>query len=90
MTGPEAVDSAEEEVVDVVVAVDEDHVDHLADVGARLREAGMAVDEELPVVGTIPGSVAASRISAISAVRGVSVVEPARRIQIPPPESETQ
>jgi hypothetical protein len=60
---------------EIVVSVDPERA---ADVAERLRAAGMEVTEVLLAIGVVTGSAPASR------------VEPARRIDLPPPDSPVQ
>ena len=78
------------ERVSVVVSVDDDHLDSVAEVAERLRGAGMQVEEAMDSIGMVTGSVAPSRVPALAAVEGVGEVEPERQYQLPPPESDLQ
>ena len=72
---------------EIVVAVDPQQA---PDVVERLREAGMAVDQALLTTGVVTGSVSAARSADIPRVEGVIAVEPARRYNLPPPDSPVQ
>jgi hypothetical protein len=76
--------------VPVIVSVDDEHLDRIDHVAARLREAGMRVGRSLATIGTITGSVPASKLSAIRVTEGVAAVEPQREVQLPPPDSPVQ
>jgi hypothetical protein len=76
--------------VPIIVSVDDEHLDHMEHVAARLREAGMRVERSLATIGTITGSAPASELSAVRATEGVASVEAAREVQLPPPDSPVQ
>jgi hypothetical protein len=60
-------------------------------VAAALREAGLRLDAALPATGVITGAVEdQATIASIAAVAGVAAVEPARDVQLPPPDAPTQ
>jgi hypothetical protein len=79
-----------EQQVALTVSVDDEHLDDLPKVAARLREAGMQVERALPTIGTITGSVPASKLHAVRATEGVADVEESREYQLPPPDSPIQ
>lgn len=76
--------------VDVVVTVDDGHVDRLADVVARLQAAGMDVRDTLDAIGAVTGTVDESRLAALGDVDGVEHVERSRQYRVAPPESPIQ
>lgn len=73
--------------VGVVLAVDPDR---FAEVVEALRQAGLTVTGEQPVLGTLSGTVAEDRIPALEAVDGVDSVDRDRTVQLPPPDSPIQ
>ncbi|NGO43327.1 hypothetical protein [Streptomyces ureilyticus] len=73
--------------VGVILAVDPDR---FAEVVEALRQAGLTVTGEQPVLGTLSGTVAEDRIPALEAVDGVDSVDRDRTIQLPPPDSPIQ
>jgi hypothetical protein len=75
------------EPVRVVVAVDPDRY---ADVVERLRTAGLHVDEQWPITGTLSGHLAREALAAARAVDGVLGVEEPRTFRIAPPGSPVQ
>jgi hypothetical protein len=79
-----------EEPVDVVVAVDDRHVEQIHDVAARLKEQGLDVERTGNITGTVTGRVLRSKIRALKEVEGVSAVEESARFQLPSPESQVQ
>jgi hypothetical protein len=76
--------------INVSVAVDEAHLDHIFEVAQNLRETGMSVDRVMDRVGVIVGSCEEGKLDALARVEGVDSVEPEREIQIPPPDSNLQ
>lgn len=73
--------------VGVVLAVDPDR---FAEVVEALRRAGLTVNGEQPIVGTLSGTVAEERIPALEAIDGVESLDRERTIQLPPPDSPIQ
>lgn len=74
----------------LTVSVKDEYAGALDEVAERLRSAGMEVEEVLPALGAVTGSAEDSRLVALAEVEGVSDVEPARTIQLPPPDSPVQ
>ncbi|MDQ3403179.1 MAG: hypothetical protein M3548_07255 [Actinomycetota bacterium] len=80
-----------EPIEHVLVTVDDAALSRLAEVVARLRDAGMVIEKVMEPVGTITGSVPADTLDALRAVSGVEIVErQARSFGIPAPESDIQ
>ncbi|WP_328769906.1 hypothetical protein [Streptomyces sp. NBC_00286] len=73
--------------VGVIIAVDPDR---FAEVVEALRQAGLTVTGEQPILGTLSGTVAEDRIPALEAVDGVDSVDRDRTVQLPPPDSPIQ
>lgn len=78
------------DLMEVVVSVDDAHLPALADVVAELESAGMVVDQTMAVLGTVAGRVPQARLDDLGHVEGVAGIEPARRYQLPPPDSDVQ
>jgi hypothetical protein len=74
----------------VNISVADDWLERFPDVVDALKQAGLTVDQELEVVGIVSGVVDPARLADLARVPGVLAVEPARTIQLPPPESEIQ
>lgn len=74
----------------VTVAVDDDHLEAIADVADALRSRGMQVSQVLDTVGIITGSVPDGQERSLQTVDGVVGVEQASRFQLPPPDEPVQ
>jgi hypothetical protein len=71
---------------EVMVTVDESHLDRIDEVVQALRDSGMQVDQVADVV--IVGHV--EDAERLAEVGGVMSVEPTHRFQLPPPDAEVQ
>ena len=77
--------------IDVSVLVADSHLKVMDGVAAALREAGLRHDQALPSAGVITGAVDdETALELLAAVDGVSAVEPARSVGIPPPDAPVQ
>jgi hypothetical protein len=74
----------------VTVTVADSHAGDLADLVAQLALAGLQVEQVLPAVGVITGSVEESQVAQIAALPGVAAVEQQTRFQLPPPDAGVQ
>ena len=75
----------------ITVTVTEDQQPDIHELADRLRAAGMRVDQVLPAVGVITGSVSSSsQRSLIEQQTGVAAVEDETLFQIAPPDSDIQ
>jgi hypothetical protein len=78
-------------LIDVSILIADDHLEAIDDVAAALREAGLRRDQTLPSAGVITGAVDdAAALESMAAVKGVTAVEPARSVGIPPPDAPVQ
>jgi hypothetical protein len=75
---------------DVNVAIADEHLDDVSAVLRRLTAAGLEVHRTLPTIGTVTGAIDQDRLDALREVEGVTAVEQAREVGVPPPESEIQ
>jgi hypothetical protein len=75
---------------DVTVTVADSHREDIDAVARALELAGMQVEQILPVLGIITGSVAEEQIAALEAVEGVAAIERQTNFQLPPPDAEVQ
>jgi len=77
--------------LNVVVSVDEARLKDFADVLQEMAEAGLHIENEMAVLGTVSGSVDDPRgLSRLRRVKGVAHVERCRQFQIAPPNAEIQ
>lgn len=74
----------------VNVAVSSDYLSRFSDVVERCRVAGLEVEQVLPMIGVITGTVDAQKLAQIQKVEGVNAVEEQTEYQLPPPESDLQ
>jgi hypothetical protein len=80
-------ESTQSAPVGVILAVDPDR---FVEVVMALRQAGLTVTSEQPILGTLSGTVTEDRIPALEAVDGVESVDRERTTQLPPPDSPIQ
>ena len=66
---------SEPSLLDVLVTVDDRHLDDLESVARSLAEAGLTVETILELSGTVAGSVPADRLELLRAVKGVESVD---------------
>jgi hypothetical protein len=77
--------------VEVTVLVDDEHVGAIDDVAASLQAHGFELGEVLAETGVITGRLPdAARTAALEEVDGVTAVEVARTVRLPPPDAPTQ
>ncbi|MBE9124625.1 MULTISPECIES: ketohydroxyglutarate aldolase [unclassified Coleofasciculus] len=76
--------------INVSVSLDDEHIDQILEVAHNLESAGMKVENMMSGIGVLTGSCDSEKIEVLARVEGVSAVEPERRVQIAPPESEIQ
>jgi hypothetical protein len=74
----------------VSVSVADEHLDRFSEVLDQLTKAGLNVEQSLPAIGVVTGSVDSSKLAALKKVKGVSAVEQQQSFQIAPPESPIQ
>lgn len=72
------------------VSVSDSHMDRLADVAEAAARAGMDVEQRLPQVGVLTGTIDEDRLQALQGVPGVQHVEEEREVGIAPPDSRLQ
>ena len=59
-------------------------------VAEQLRAAGMTVEQILPAIGVITGTIAAETRTVLAELPGVLAVEPEQTFELPPPDSDIQ
>ncbi|MFP2924585.1 hypothetical protein ACLESO_05090 [Pyxidicoccus sp. 3LG] len=75
--------------IPVSVLVEVTPPERMEDVVARLRAAGLDVEQVLEETGVVLGSAAPDRLPALRAVQGATV-EAQRTFQLAPPDSDVQ
>jgi hypothetical protein len=76
--------------LDVIVSVDDSRLSEFAKIVQAMRSAGLKVDEEMPAVGVVAGSVEAKALPKLQQVDGVAQVERSRSYHLAPPDSDVQ
>jgi hypothetical protein len=76
--------------VNLLVSVDDEHLDRFSEVVKGVEDAGMEVEQKLEDLGVLTGSIDPEKVEPLRRVEGVSHVEESRRFQIPPPDSDVQ
>jgi hypothetical protein len=74
----------------VSIVVAEDYESRFPEVLEAAQLAGLEVEEQLPTIGVITGTIDESKRSMLERVQGVAAVESPRTYQLPPPESDIQ
>lgn len=74
----------------VIVSVDTEEPDTLADIAAQLSKHGLDVDAVLDTIATITGTCDESNLGSLTAVPGVLDVETQYSYQLPPPTDRVQ
>jgi hypothetical protein len=74
----------------ITVTVTDDQLTNIDELVDRLRAAGMQVDQVLPTVGVITGSVTKPQRTSVGRVAGVAAVEDETTFQIAPPDADIQ
>lgn len=64
--------------VNISVSVDDQYLDKIEQVVADLQAARMNVENIMPILGVITGSVESTQMDALSQVEGVNAVEVSR------------
>ena len=64
----------------VYVVLAESHLKKLSEVAGQLRDAGMNVEQEMPLLGAISGTADEDRIETLAAISGVASVSRARKV----------
>ncbi|WP_034271882.1 hypothetical protein [Haloechinothrix halophila] len=74
----------------VIVSVDTEEPETLADIAAQLSQHGLAVESVLDTLATITGTCDESDLGSLTAVPGVLDVEAQYTYQLPPPTDRVQ
>lgn len=76
--------------IKVSVSVDDTHVNQILKVAESLQSVGMDVEQTLPSVGIVSGSIASDQVNRLYQIEGVQHIEPERSYQLAPPDSDVQ
>jgi hypothetical protein len=76
--------------VNLLVSVDDEHLNRFSEVVKGLKDAGMDVEQEMEGIGTVTGSIDSEKVEQLRKVEGISHVEESRQFQIAPPDSDIQ
>jgi hypothetical protein len=76
--------------VKVSVSVDNAHIDQILEVSRGLQSVGMDVEQTLPSVGVISGSISSDQVNRLYQIEGVQHIESERSYQLAPPDSDVQ
>jgi hypothetical protein len=68
--------------VEVIVKVEKDYKDKLAEIAAECKAAGMSVEQQMNALGMISGSVERASIKRLEGIKGVSYVEESKSISL--------
>lgn len=77
-------------MTEITVTVDDEHLDKIEELAARLRSSGMRINQVLNEVGVISGFAPSDRRQDLRAVPGVMSVEGVQTFRLPPSESPIQ
>jgi hypothetical protein len=72
----------------LVLTVASDQLDQINEVASQVADVGFEVEQVLPTIGVITGSVDQDQVPALEALEGIDAVELDRDVSIPPPDSE--
>jgi len=76
--------------VKVSVSVDDAHINQILKVAEDLQLVGMDIEQTLPSVGIISGSIASDQVNRLYQIEGVQHIEPEQDYQLAPPDSDVQ
>jgi hypothetical protein len=76
--------------IEVIVTVAQDRRANLKQLASELQSKGLKVSNMMEGLGMISGTAAADNLEQFRNVDGVADVEPAGKVQIPPPDSDIQ
>ncbi len=77
-------------IVKVSVGIQDDHIDRIGQVSDSLRSFGMDIEQTMPNIGMITGSIEAQKVDQLHQIAGVDVVELEQTYQLSPPNSPLQ
>ena len=81
---------SQDQMAEIIVSVDDAHLEDLPRVVESLQAAGMQVTDTMAALGTVAGAAPASLRQALERVEGVAAVEVSRGVRIAPPDADVQ
>ncbi|WP_038020943.1 hypothetical protein [Synechocystis sp. PCC 7509] len=69
--------------IQIIISVNDEHLSQILEIVEKLTNAGMNVDNFMPTVGVITGSVDSTKVTTLEQINGVAHVELATEFQIP-------
>ena len=77
-------------MINLTIAVSDNHLDHILEVAQHLNEAGLKVHHIMDSIGIIMGSCQSCQVGALQRVEGVESVEAETSYSLVPPRSSVQ
>jgi len=74
----------------VLISIDDSHMDRVSDVVEALRSEGLEVSRSLPALGVVSGAAEEGKFSSLRGVKGVNSLEEEETIGIAPPDAPIQ
>jgi hypothetical protein len=71
----------------ISISLDDTHLEQISEIAKSLQSAGMNVEQTLPTVGVISGSIDSEQINRLYQIEGVQHIEPQQSYQLDPPEA---
>jgi hypothetical protein len=72
------------------LSVDDAHLNRLNEIGKAAQKAGLSIEQRLPDLGVLTGSIDSAKVAALHGIEGVQSVEEERSVGIAPPGSPVQ
>jgi hypothetical protein len=72
------------------ISVDDAHLDRLNEISKAAQKAGLTIEQKLPNLGVLTGSIESAKVGALHGIEGVHSVEEERSVGIAPPGSPVQ
>jgi hypothetical protein len=76
--------------IKVSISVDDAHINQISEIAKSLQSVGMDVEQTLPSIGVISGSISSDQVNRLDQIEGVQHVDPERSYQLAPPDSDVQ
>lgn len=74
----------------ITVSIDDQHLSQIEQVSQALQRSGMTVEQTLPIVGIITGTMPSEKIDDLREIEGVQSIELQQGYQLPAPGSDIQ